>query len=162
MDWLDGTLMLTAFYLYNKTPPVYEKISLAVFLWFFISDIVAHHFLLDLRSSNHWVIYQLYNLINVAVMYFLFKNKSHVSILAILVANVLLNIIASLYFVGSTIPIEVYNIYPYLAGVCMILAILYMWALSNGNNIANGNDNNRRISGPIHRFRVWLLDGAVS
>ena len=95
---MDGAILLAAFYLYVKATLDYKNIALVVFLWLLVSDVTYNYFFLEFRAANNWVIYQLYNVINISVMYFLAYNKSHIVMLGLIITNIMLNIVEIIGF----------------------------------------------------------------
>jgi hypothetical protein len=155
---MDGAILLAAFYLYVKATLDYKNIALVVFLWLLVSDVTYNYFFLEFRAQNNWVIYQLYNLINTAVILFLAKNKSHLVILGLIVANVLLNIVVSYYFIANSVSHMVYNLYPYVATAIAISALAYLWMLGNGVRFLDSDDNNRGYIANLLRVRYGVYN----
>jgi len=150
----DGLAILLALFLYHKAESGYRNIAFFVLCFFIVSDVIAHHFFFDLRESNHWLIYQLYNTVNAFVIWKLKKLGVSLFILAILTVNVLLNIVVSMWFVSNLIPDAVYNTYPYTAGFLMALCLFYLWMVSYGIRLGDKQGNNSNFIGSI--LRVWL------
>jgi len=158
MDILDGFFLLMAFYLYLKAKDEYKNIALVVFCWFFISDVMAHHFFLELRAANNWLIYLIYNFIIGGCWLFLCKFKSHLVIFLLLTTNVLLSIVASFYFIGNLVPKSVYNMYPYAANTIAGLVLIYLWMLGNGVRRLDSDDNNRGYIANLLRVRYGIYN----
>jgi len=155
---MDGVFILLAFYLYQKATLDYKNIALVVFLWFLVSDVVYHHAFLGFRAENNWAIYQFYNMINIAVILFLANNKSHMVIIVLIIANILLNIVASYYFISDLMPISVYNSYPYFAKTIAFLALIYMWMLGHGVKFLDSDDHNRSYLINLLRIRYGVFN----
>ena len=153
---MDGLILLAAFYLYLKATLNYKNIALVVFLWLLVSDVTYNYFFLEFRAANNWVIYQLYNTINITVMYFLAYNKSHLVIIGLIIANVLLNIVVSYYFIGNSVPYWVYNLYPYVANAIAILSLCYLWMLGNGVKRLDSDNNHRGYIANLLRVRYGV------
>jgi len=93
----DGICILLSMFLFYKAEEGYRDIAFFVLCFFVVSDVVFHYFLLDIRyaAGNGWIIFLLYNTINVAIIWKLWKLMSPLFIRRVLVANVLLNIVVS-------------------------------------------------------------------
>lgn len=141
----DGICILLALFLYSKAQEGYRDIAFFTMCWFAVSDIVAHHFFLDFRSANNWVIYLLYSAVNVWVIYKLNGLPESAFVVKLLRANVLLNIVASAWFLSSTDSEMIYNIYSYLAGIIMVLVLSYLWMVSYGVGILASKNGDRNL-----------------
>lgn len=138
----DGICILIALFLFYKVEEGYRDIAFFVLCFFVVSDITYHYFFLDFRSANNWVIYLLYNIINVSIMVKIHKMMSPLFILLVLGVNVLLNIVASYFFISNLVPELVYTIYPYPAGLLMLLSLFYLWMVGYGIRLSNSKANN--------------------
>jgi len=152
----DGICILLALFLYSKAEEGYRNIAFFVLCWFVVSDAVYHYFFLDIRGEegNGWIIYQLYNLINVLIILKIRKLMSPLFIIAVLTVNVLLNIVASFYFISNLLPESVYNVYPYVAGFIMLLSLFYLWTVSYGIRLADSKGSNTNIISAILRLCI--------
>jgi hypothetical protein len=153
----DGVCILIALYLFSKCRERFKSIAFLVLCFFVVPDVVYHYFLLDFRAENNWVIYQLYNIINVALIYKLYKSNAHLIIIALLAINVLLNIVASHYFISDLIPKIVYNSYSYIAGGIMLACLGYMRVLTNGNRTLERFNNHSGLIGVLFRTSDRLV-----
>ena len=149
----DGICILIALFLFNKTEEGYRNIAFFVMCWFVVSDAVAHHFFLDIRSAkgNGWIIYQLYNCVNVWIIYKIWKMMSPLFMLLILGVNVLLNIVVSYYFISNMVHKMIYTIYPYPAGFIMVLCLFYLWMVGYGIRLSNSKSNYSAFIDPLLR-----------
>ena len=141
----DGICILLALFLYSKAEEGYRNIAFFALCWFIVSDVIYHYFFLDIRAANNWLIYLIYSAVNVWIIYKLSKLRAALFINRVLKANVLLNIVASLWFLSSTDDKMIYNVYPYPAGLFMILVLSYLWMVSYGTRILASQNNNRNI-----------------
>ncbi len=163
----DGVCILLALFLYHKTEEGYRNIAFFVLCFFVVSDSVAHHFFLEFRGANNWVIYQLYNLVIIAIGLKIYKMVSALFMLLIFTANVLLNIVVSYYFISNSVPKVVYTIYPYPAGFLMVLSLFYLWMVGYGIRLSNSKSNYsefintllRVCLGRYHRVHVQGIKG---
>ncbi len=139
----DGICILIALFLFYKVEEGYRDIAFFVLCFFIVSDVIYHYFFLDLRNANNWLIYQFYNVVNIWIIYKLGKIMSPQFIIRVLKANVLLNIVISLWFISTTDGKMIYNVYPYLAGVFMVLALSFLWMVSYGVRLLASKSHNR-------------------
>jgi len=151
----DGLCILLAMFLFYKVEEGYRDIAFFVLCFFVVSDIIYHYFFLEFRADNNWFIYQLYSAVNIWIIYKLSKIMSPLFITRILKVNVLLNIVVSLWFLSTTDDKIIYNVYPYLAGILMVLALSFLWMVSYGARLLVSKGNNRS---PFCR-RVWVCYG---
>lgn len=148
----DGLCILTAMFLFYKVEEGYRDIAFFVLCFFVISDAVAHHFFMDIRNANNWIIYQLYNFVIILIMWRIWNMVSALFILYVLGANVLLNIVVSYYFISNMVPKLIYTIYPYPAGFLMLLCLFYLWMVSYGIRLSNSKVNHTGIIDPLLRL----------
>lgn len=139
----DGICILLVLFLFHKVEEGYRDIAFFVLCFFILSDVIYHYFFLDFRAANNWVIYLLYSAVNVWVIYKLGKLMSPLFIIRVLKANVLLNIAISLWFISTTDDKMIYNVYPYLAGILMVLALSFLWMVSYGCRLLVSKAHNR-------------------
>ena len=123
----------------------YRKIAFVLFLWLLISELAYMNLLTEFRSNNHWAIYQIYNFINSATICALTTLKSHMLPVYLLAVNILLNIAVSFYFISDNIPISVYNSYSWIAGMIVLVALLYMRELHYGYRLKRRENDNSNI-----------------
>lgn len=149
----DGLCILLALFLYYKVEEGYRDIAFFVLCFFVVSDVVAHHFFMGLRTAkgNGWIIYQLYNFVIVAIMWKIWNMMSALFILFVLGVNVLLNIVVSYYFISNAIPKLLYTIYPYPAGFLMLLCLFFLWMVGYGIRLSNSKSNHTGIIDPLLR-----------
>jgi hypothetical protein len=147
----DGLCILMALYLFSNTRERFKSIAFLVLCFFVVPDVAYHYLFLEFRAANNWVIYQIYNLINVVLIYKLYKNNAHLIIIGLLAANVLLNIVVSHYFISDLVSKIVYNSYPYIAGSIMLACLSYMWVLTNGNRTLERFNNHTGLIGVLFR-----------
>jgi len=145
----DLVCILLAFYLYRRVWRDDESIAFWMLCFFAISEIVYSRFALEFRAENNWAIYWIYNGINLFVMYKLKVCAAHLVSLVFIGLNILLNIVASFYFISNIVPEAVYNYYPYPAGFIMVACLTYLWALGHGARRIDSLDDN---SGFISTF----------
>lgn len=138
----DGVCILMSLFLFYNTPYQSRKLAFSVLFYFIVSDVIYHYFLIDFRQANNWVIYWLYNLVNIFVLVRSYIIKAHYLIFILMGLNVLLNVITSMWFVSDIISDVIYNSYSYSAGAIMIVCLFYMWTLANGNKLFDGENNN--------------------
>lgn len=150
----ESICILTALYLYANSAE-YRDISFSVLCFFVISDVVFNYILLDFRAENNWLIYQFYNVINIFIVLSLAKNKAHLVILGVIIANILLNIVVSLYFISSW-GRWVYDMYKYVAGFLMVLALCYMWVISYGIRFLDRPNCHRNLFDMVFRLRYGI------
>ena len=154
MGSLDGILILICLYLTFKTDIEYRAIAFAVLAYLVISDVTYNYLFIEIRQSNNWLIYTLYNLINLFTLYNLEKFRAHLVIRYLIFANILLNVAVSFYFTTESIGESVYNMYPYLASCIAIMCVMYVGILSVGIKYLGSNFNNRsRIASHLLRRR---------
>lgn len=139
----DALCIILALFLYRGVRESYRNIAFVVLCWFVISDLVFHYLFLEFRADNDWAIYQLYNLVNVVVLYKLVKFNAFSFLIASIGANVLLNIVASAYFISNSISTELLQSYTYPAGAIMLVNIMYLWIMGNGTRPRDFQTNNR-------------------
>jgi len=139
----DGLCILIAMFLFYKVEEGYRDITFFVLCFFVVSDVFFQYFFLDIRSAkgNGWIIYQLYNAINIAIMIKIKPMAGSLFIKRVLLANVLLNIVVSYYFISNLVPKLVYTIYPYPAGFLMLLCLFYLWMVGYGIRLCNSKVN---------------------
>lgn len=147
----DGICILIALYLYSKVSRAEKSIAFTVLCFFVVSDVVYNYLFKEFRSDNHWVIYWLYSAVNLGVIYNLKRTGAHLVIMALIAANVLLNIVVSFYFISKSIPYWVYNLYPYPAGFIMVSCLIYLWMLQNGARRIDSLANNQSALGVFFR-----------
>jgi len=150
----DGICILLALFLFYKAEEGYRDIAFFVLCWFVVSDAIYYYLLWDIRGvdGNGWIIFQLYNLLNVSIILKIRKLMSPLFITSLLTANVLLNIVASFYFISNLLPESVYNIYPYAAGFIMLLSLFYLWTVSYGVRLGDSKSSNTNIISAILRL----------
>jgi len=157
----DGLCILLALFLFYKAEEGYRDIAFFVLCFFVVSNVVYRYFFLDFRGikGNGWFIYQLYNCVNVAIMWKLWKMKSALFIRRVLLANVLLNIVVSYYFISNMLPKLVYTIYPYPAGLLMLLCLFYLWMVGYGIRLCDNKVNHTGIICFLLRHCVYCRSG---
>jgi len=163
----DGLCILIAMFLFYKVEEGYRDIAFFVLCFFVVSDAVAHHFFMEFRGANNWFIYQLYNIVIVAIMWKIRNMRSAMLILLVLTANILLNIVVSYYFISNSIAKIVYTIYPYPAGFLMLLCLFYLWMVGYGIRLSDSKINNsafinsllRVCLGRYHRLHIKGVKG---
>ena len=165
----DGICILLALFLYYKVEEGYRDIAFFVLCFFMISDAMYHYFFIDIRSGegNGWIIYQLYNIINVLIIWKIRHLSGSLFIRLVLTANVLLNIVVSYFFISNSITKMVYNVYPYPAGFLMLLCLFYLWMVGYGIRLSDSKDNNsafinsllRVCLGRYHRVQIKGVEG---
>lgn len=151
--WFDGVCILIALlWLYPSAINEFKSVSFTLLCFFVVSEVVYQRFFLDVRNENNWIIYLVYNVINLAILFRLHYLKSHLVIIVVITANLLLNIVVSYYFKHTLVSIDVYNAYPYVAGLLMISCLAYMWGLTNnGIGLLRRYANYRGIVGILFR-----------
>lgn len=149
--WFDGVCVLIALYLFSKAKPSMRSISFTMLCFFVVSEIIYQRFFLDFRTVNNWVIYWIYNAVSASCMWKFYQLKAHFLVFILMGLNIIVSSVASLWFVNEIIPKIVYNYYPYPAGAIMVLCLVYMWMLTNGNRFLDSKANN---SSSI-RFLFW-------
>ena len=147
----DGICILIALYLYIKVWRDEQRIAFTVLCFFIISDVTYHYLFKDFRGANNWLIYQLYSAINIIIIYKLRQLNAHLFIIGLIVANTLINILTSFYFISHSISSIVYSAYPYFAGAISILCLIYLRMLGNGARYLNSNVNNKSAVGFLFR-----------
>lgn len=147
----DGLCILVALYLYTKAWNDDKSTAFSMLCFFVVSDVAYHYLFKDFRAENNWAIYWIYNVINLGVMWNLKKSGAHLISLVLISINVLLNIVVSFYFISNSIGYSVYNIYPYLAGIIMILCLLYMWGLGHGARRIDSHNHHSGVIGALFR-----------
>jgi hypothetical protein len=147
----DGLCILASLYLYTKVWNDDKSTAFTMLCFFVVSDVAYHYLFKEFRVNNNWAIYWIYNAINLGVMWNLKKSGAHLIALALISINVLLNIVVSFYFISNSIGYSVYNIYPYLAGIIMILCLLYMWGLGHGAKRVDSLNNRSGAVGALFR-----------
>ena len=115
----------------------FKNISFFVLAYFVLSDALYHYFFLGLREANLWPLYLFYNVINVTILIFLDYYKSHQAIKFIIAANLLLNIIQSVYFITETKTSFVYNTYYWISLMLAVFALFYMSMLTKWKGFVN-------------------------
>lgn len=103
-----------------------RRICWTLYWWFLISHAVYTNLLLDLRAEHNWLIYQMYNAINILSIYCLKSLNAHIGIILLMAVNILLNCFVSIYFAYDFVEIIVYNMYVYPASAIMISVLIYM------------------------------------
>ena len=141
-------------FLFYKVEEGYRDIAFFVLCFFVVSDAVAHHFFLDIRSAkgNGWIIFVLYNIINVSIIWKLWVLKSPLFIRHVLVANVALNIVVSYYFISNSVSKLVYTLYEYPAAILMALCLFFLWMAGYGNRLCNSKINNAGVLCTLRRY----------
>ena len=66
----DGLCILLAMFLFYKVEEGYRDIAFFVLCFFVVSDVFYHYFFLDIRNApgNGWIIFLIYNIINVSII----------------------------------------------------------------------------------------------
>lgn len=158
----DGLCILLALFLFYKAEKGYRNIAFFLLCWFIVSDVVYHYFFTDFRADNNWFIYQLYSTVNLFILYKLKPLVPTIFILVVISANVFFNIIISLWFISTTDDKMIYNMYPYPAGIVMLLVLSYMWAMGYGIRRVEFYRNNRSLIYSFLRLalgrRIWYGD----
>ena len=132
----DFTCIILALIINANAKNNYKNIVYLLLCWFVVSDICYHYLILDYRDSHNSVIFQIYNTINVLTLYCLKKFNAHIISMLLIALNILLNVTVSLYYVYDFIPVIVYNLYKYPAGLISILVLIYMALLTKkGANV---------------------------
>jgi len=130
----DGIIIVIALILFSQAKKEYRKIAFTVLFFYVLSDVLYHYFFLDFRKANNWALYIFYNIINASILLKLDYLKSHNAIKLLIVANIMLNIPMSLYFVTNEQFKYMYNVYYYPALVIAILCLIYMGLISELGN----------------------------
>lgn len=147
--YFDGFALITAVFLVYGVNAEFKRIAVTVLAFFVVSDTFYHYFLFDLREANHWLIYWIYNTVNILVMLNLKRLGSHMIITGLIALNVLLNIVVSFYFISKSMPEWVYNGYFIPADIIASLILCYLWMIGYGNRLLSNQINNRNF---IHRI----------
>ncbi len=103
-----------------------RQICCTLLAWFVISELTYTNLLLDIRVEHNWLIYQIYNVINVLTIFQLKNLNAHIGIISLMAVNILLNCFVSTYFAYDFIGVIVYNMYVYPASAIMISVLIYM------------------------------------
>ena len=152
----DGICILISLLLFSKARVEYRDVSFLVLCFFVITEACYQHFFLEFRAANNWFIYLLYSLIYIPIIHKLKKSNAHLVIIDAIRVNVLLNIVVSFYFIGDTVPKLIYDVYPYLAGLIMIICLIYQWMWSYGTRFIDSFSNNKNIITRILRLRYGV------
>jgi len=148
----DGLCILAALTLFWLACEVYRNIAFLVLCFFVVSEVTHTNFFLTFRSANPWFIYQLYSLINVIIIYRLYKAKAHISIVGLITLNVLLNIVVSYYLISDVLPKAIFILYPDIAGIIAVLCLVYMGAITRyGNRYLDYKNHSDHLFGRILR-----------
>lgn len=151
--YFDGFALITAVFLVYGVNAEFRRIAVTVLAFFVVSDAFYHYFLFDLREANHWLIYWIYNSVNILVLCNLKRLGAHLVITSLIAANVLLNIVVSFYFISKFIPEWVYNTYFIPADAIALLVLGYLWMIGYGNRLLNNKINNRNLINRLFNVR---------
>jgi len=157
----DGICILLALFLYYKVEEGYRDIAFFVLCFFVVSNVVYRYFFLEFRAieGNRWFIYQLYNCVNVAVIWKLWRLKEAIFVRRVLLVNVLLNIAVSYYFISNMVHKLIYTIYPYPAAILMLLCLFYLWMVGYGIRMGNNKVNHTGFICTLLRYCVYSGSG---
>jgi len=151
--YFDGFALITAVFLVYGVNTEFKRIAVTVLAFFVVSDAFYHYFLFELRAANHWLIYWIYNTINILVLWNLKRLGAHMVITGLIAANVLLNIVVSFYFISKSMPEWVYNGYFIPADVIALLILAYLWMIGYGNRFLSNKINNRSFINRLFNVR---------
>lgn len=154
--YFDGFALITAVFLVYGVNTEFKRIAVTVLAFFVVSDAFYHYFLFNLREANHWLIYWIYNTVNILVLWNLRRLGAHVVISGLVSTNILLNIVVSFYFISNFIPEWVYNGYFIPADVIALLILAYLWMIGYGNRLLSSKINNRNFINRLFSFRHGL------
>lgn len=154
--YFDGFALITAVFLVYGVKEEFRRIAITVLAFFVVSDTFYHYFLFDLREANNWLIYWIYNTVGILVMWNLKRLGAHLVITGLIASNVLLNIVASFYFVSESMPEWVYDGYFIPADIIASLVLAYLWVIGYGNRLLGNKINNRGFIRRICHVRHGL------
>ena len=121
--------IIAAALLYGSSIKEYRFIALAVFLEFLLHKLAYNHLFLDFRSENKWFIYYMYAVIQLPIMYALYKLKSHFVITGLILINLLYNLSTSLSYFDARF-ISIYYAKDWFVGTVMVFELIYLGLLS--------------------------------
>ncbi len=78
--YFDGFALIVAVFLVYGVREEFRRIAITVLAFFVVSDAFYHYFLFDLREANNWLIYWIYNGVNVLVLYNLKRLRAHITV----------------------------------------------------------------------------------
>ena len=130
-----------------------RQICFILLAWFVVSESAHTNLLLEVRAEHNWLIYQMYNIINVLTGYALIQSNSHVVMVLLMSVNILLNVITSLYFAYDFMPDIVYNVYYPIAVLISLTVLIYMFILTQKRGRCGGSHNHKTDFHWIFRMR---------
>jgi len=157
----DGICILVALLLCSYVQNQERKIAFIVLSFFVISDVAYNYFFEEFRANNNWFIYQMYNVIDVIVIYGLKRLNAHLFIIGLIALNVLINIVVSFYFISDLIPRSFYDYYKFAAGTVAILSLCYLWMIGYGSKYINSLGNSKNVVSVLFRRFSRLGNGGV-
>lgn len=103
----------------------YRFIAFLVFVEFALHFIIYNTLFLEFRADHSSAIYMFYSIIQVGVLYVMYKNETHFSIAALIFANLVYNFFTILQHLSIT-SINFHDSYQLIARCIMILELLYL------------------------------------
>ncbi len=107
----------------------YRLIAIVVAAEFILHKLAYNYTFIDARAEYSWLIYLFYAAIQLTVMSFLLRLKSHFIIIGLVFINFTYNLLTIKAFFDVEF-ISFYYIYPYFVGIIMMFELIYLGLLN--------------------------------